>query len=103
MEIFIFRYELLKIVRYFGDIEKFDLPTYRRGVNAGKSRRYAFVTYKYEKDATTAKRMLHNTKLHNRLISVCYSHAIEKVRWFVDELFIHYYNNYLYLFFHLKL
>lgn len=63
-------YQLLKMVRVYGNIEKFDMLFHRSGPNAGQPRGFAFVTYKLKQDAINAMNSLNGQLLGNKRISV---------------------------------
>ncbi|XP_068629768.1 probable RNA-binding protein 18 isoform X1 [Battus philenor] len=63
-------YQLLKMVRVYGNIEKFDMLFHRSGPNAGQPRGFAFVTYKMRQDAVTAMNSLNGQLLGSKRICV---------------------------------
>lgn len=63
-------YQLLKMVRIYGNIDKFDLLFHRSGPNAGQPRGFAFVTYKFRRDAIKAMNSLNGQLLGNKRLSV---------------------------------
>ncbi|XP_026490018.2 probable RNA-binding protein 18 [Vanessa tameamea] len=63
-------YQLLKMVRVYGNIEKFDMLFHRSGPNAGQPRGFAFVTYKLKQDAINAMNSLNGQLLGMKRISV---------------------------------
>ncbi|XP_047512416.1 probable RNA-binding protein 18 [Pieris napi] len=63
-------YQLLKMVRVYGNIEKLDMLFHRSGPNAGQPRGFAFVTYKLRQDAIKAMSSLNGQLLGNRRICV---------------------------------
>lgn len=63
-------YQLLKIIRVYGNIEKLDMLFHRSGPSVGKPRGYAFVTYKSKKDAIKAMNSLDGQLLGSRRICV---------------------------------
>lgn len=84
--IFFYWYQLLKLVQKHGTIEKFDLIFHRSGLLAGQPKGYAFVTYNKQGEAVVAKRILHNTLVGQKVISVMWAHAINLVS--IDRLYI---------------
>lgn len=67
---FYYRYQLLKMVRVYGNIEKFDMLFHRSGPNAGLPRGFAFVTYKLRQDAVQAMNSLNGQLLGSKRICV---------------------------------
>ncbi|CAH1645878.1 unnamed protein product [Spodoptera littoralis] len=63
-------YQLLKLVRAYGNIEKFDMLFHRSGPNAGQPRGFAFVTFKLRQDAIKAMNSLNGQMLGTKRISV---------------------------------
>ncbi|XP_041977239.1 probable RNA-binding protein 18 [Aricia agestis] len=63
-------YQLLKMVRVYGNIEKFDMLFHRSGPNAGQPRGFAFVTYKLRQDAIQAMKSLNGQLLGSKRICV---------------------------------
>ncbi|XP_045490930.1 probable RNA-binding protein 18 isoform X1 [Colias croceus] len=63
-------YQLLKMVRVYGNIEKFDMLFHRSGPNAGQPRGFAFVTYKLRQDAIQAMNSLNGQMLGNKRMCV---------------------------------
>ncbi|CAG9783983.1 unnamed protein product [Diatraea saccharalis] len=63
-------YQLLKLVRVYGNIEKFDMLFHRSGPNAGQPRGFAFVTYKLRQDAVLAMNSLNGQLLGTKKICV---------------------------------
>ncbi|XP_072944123.1 probable RNA-binding protein 18 isoform X2 [Epargyreus clarus] len=63
-------YQLLKMVRVYGNIEKFDMLFHRSGPSAGQPRGFAFVTYKLRQDAVKAMNSLNGQLLGCKRISV---------------------------------
>lgn len=72
-------YHLLKLVQKHGTIEKFDLIFHRTGPLTGQPKGYAFVTYSKQEEALTAKNVLHNTLVGQKVISVKWAHSINLV------------------------
>lgn len=65
-----YRYQLLKLVRAYGNIEKFDMLFHRTGPNAGQPRGFAFVTYRLRPDAIKAMNSLNGQLLGYKKICV---------------------------------
>ncbi|KAM3961297.1 putative RNA-binding protein 18 [Aphomia sociella] len=63
-------YQLLKMVRVYGNIEKFDMLFHRSGPNTGQPRGFAFVTYKLRQDAINAMNSLNGQLLGSKRICV---------------------------------
>ncbi|XP_013194837.1 probable RNA-binding protein 18 [Amyelois transitella] len=63
-------YQLLKMVRVYGNIEKFDMLFHRTGPNFGQPRGFAFVTYKLKQDAINAMKSLNGQLLGGKRICV---------------------------------
>lgn len=63
-------YQLLKMVRAYGNIEKFDMLFHRSGPCAGQPRGFAFVTYKLRQDAVKAMNSLNGQLLGSKRICV---------------------------------
>lgn len=63
-------YQLLKLVRVYGNIEKFDMLFHRSGPAAGQPRGFAFVTYKLKQDAIKAMNSLNGQLLGCKRICV---------------------------------
>lgn len=63
-----------------GSIEKFDLIFHRSGPQAGQPKGYAFVTYSKPDEAVSAKIILHNTLVGQKVVSVKWAHSINLVR-----------------------
>lgn len=74
-----YRYQLLKLVRAYGNIEKFDMLFHRSGPNAGQPRGFAFVTFKLRQDAIKAMNSLNGQMLGTKRISVKF--AKNTVSW----------------------
>ncbi|XP_030024218.2 probable RNA-binding protein 18 [Manduca sexta] len=69
-------YQLLKMVRVYGNIEKFDMLFHRSGPNAGQPRGFAFVTYKMRQDAIKAMNSLNGQMLGSKRICVKFAKNI---------------------------
>ncbi|GBP40966.1 Probable RNA-binding protein 18 [Eumeta japonica] len=63
-------YQLLKMVRVYGNIEKLDMLFHRSGPNVGQPRGFAFVTYKSRQDAVNAMNSLNGQLLGTKRICV---------------------------------
>ncbi|XP_075969905.1 putative RNA-binding protein 18 [Anticarsia gemmatalis] len=70
-------YQLLKMVRVYGNIEKFDMLFHRSGPSAGQPRGFAFVTYKLRQDALNAMSSLNGQLLGNKRICVKFAKNTE--------------------------
>ncbi|XP_050678761.1 probable RNA-binding protein 18 isoform X2 [Leptidea sinapis] len=71
-------YQLLKLVRVYGNIEKFDMLFHRTGPNAGQPRGFAFVTYKMRKDAIQAMNSLNGQMLGCKRICVKFAKQVSE-------------------------
>lgn len=65
-----YRFQLLKILQQFGEIEKFDLLFHRSGPLYGQPRGYGFVTYKKAADAAKALTNLDGQKIGIKYCSI---------------------------------
>ncbi|XP_053625558.1 probable RNA-binding protein 18 [Plodia interpunctella] len=70
-------YQLLKMVRVYGNIEKFDMLFHRSGPNIGQPRGFAFVTYKLRQDAISAMNSLNGQLLGSKRICVKFAKNTE--------------------------
>lgn len=82
-----YRYQLLKMVRVYGNIEKFDMLFHRSGPNAGQPRGFAFVTYKLKQDAINAMNSLNGQLLGSKRICVKFAKNTS-VSNFTMQLFV---------------
>lgn len=82
-----YRYQLLKMVRVYGNIEKFDMLFHRSGPNAGQPRGFAFVSYKLRQDAIKAMNSLNGQLLGSKKICVKFAKNTVRESHFQFTLF----------------
>ncbi|XP_077988094.1 putative RNA-binding protein 18 [Glandiceps talaboti] len=71
-------YQLLQILKRYGDVKEFDFLFHKSGPNQGKPRGYCFVNYTRKEEAEKAMRQLDGKLALSRKLSVCWAQPHSK-------------------------
>ncbi|XP_006823947.1 putative RNA-binding protein 18 [Saccoglossus kowalevskii] len=73
-------YQLLQILKRYGDVKEFDFLFHKSGPNVGKPRGYSFVNYSTKEEAEKAMKNLDGKLALSKKLSVCWAQPHNKNR-----------------------